>query len=58
MPRHLLIDKDTASDDAVSLAMAIALDPSVTTKTHRCFVAIKTASPLCRGQSVSINYTF
>lgn len=34
------------------IAMAIALDPTVATRTHRCFVAIETASPLCRGQSV------
>ena len=34
------------------IAMAIALDPSVATRTLRCFVAIETASPLCRGQSV------
>jgi purine nucleosidase len=32
--------------------MAIALDPNVATRTHRCFVAIETASTLCRGQSV------
>ena len=34
------------------IAMAIALDPNVATRTHRCFVAIETVSPLCRGQSV------
>ena len=34
------------------IAMAIALDPAVATRTHRCFVAIETVSPLCRGQSV------
>jgi purine nucleosidase len=34
------------------IAMAIALDPSVATKTNRCFVAIEAASELCRGQSV------
>jgi purine nucleosidase len=34
------------------IAMAIALDPSVATRTLRCFVAIETASSLCRGQSV------
>jgi purine nucleosidase len=34
------------------IAMAIALDPSVATSTKRCFVAIETASTLCRGQSV------
>jgi purine nucleosidase len=34
------------------IAMAIALDPTVATRTHRCFVAIETVSPLCRGQSV------
>jgi purine nucleosidase len=34
------------------IAMAIALDPAVATHTHRCFVAIEAASPLCRGQSV------
>jgi purine nucleosidase len=34
------------------IAMAIALDPHVATRTHRCFVAIETVSPLCRGQSV------
>jgi purine nucleosidase len=34
------------------IAMAIALDPGVATSSHRCFVAIETASELCRGQSV------
>lgn len=34
------------------IAMAIALDPAVATDTRHCFVAIETASPLCRGQSV------
>jgi purine nucleosidase len=34
------------------IAMAIALDPSVATQTHRCYVAIETLSPLCRGQSI------
>jgi purine nucleosidase len=34
------------------IAMAIALDPTVATKTQRCFVAIETGSILCRGQSV------
>jgi purine nucleosidase len=34
------------------IAMAIALDPTVATRTERCFVAIETVSPLCRGQSV------
>ena len=34
------------------IAMAIALDPTVATSTRRCFVAIETVSPLCRGQSV------
>jgi purine nucleosidase len=34
------------------IAMAIALDPNVATRTHRCFVAIETVSMLCRGQSV------
>jgi purine nucleosidase len=34
------------------IAMAIALDPKVATRTQRCFVAIETVSPLCRGQSV------
>ena len=34
------------------IAMAIALDPTVATRIHPCFVAIETGSPLCRGQSV------
>jgi len=34
------------------IAMAVALDPHVATRTERCFVAIETVSPLCRGQSV------
>jgi len=34
------------------IAMAIALDPTVATRTQRCFVAIETESQLCRGQSV------
>jgi purine nucleosidase len=34
------------------IAMAIALDPTAATRTQRCFVAIETVSPLCRGQSV------
>lgn len=34
------------------IAMAIALDPSVATRTARRFVAVETVSPLCRGQSV------
>jgi purine nucleosidase len=34
------------------IAMAIALDPTVATRAHRCFVAIETVSELCRGQSV------
>ncbi len=34
------------------IAMAIALDPAVATRTNRCHVAIEAASPLCRGQSV------
>ncbi|MFC2029686.1 nucleoside hydrolase [Chloroflexota bacterium] len=34
------------------IAMAIALDPNVATRARRCFVAIETTSPLCRGQSV------
>jgi purine nucleosidase len=34
------------------IAMAIALDSTVATRTHHCFVAIETVSPLCRGQSV------
>jgi purine nucleosidase len=34
------------------IAMAIALDPSVATRSNRCHVAIEAASPLCRGQSV------
>jgi purine nucleosidase len=35
-----------------AIAMAIALDSSVATKTHRCYVEIETGSTLCRGQSV------
>ena len=34
------------------MAMAIALDPSVATRSEYCFVAIETVSALCRGQSV------
>ncbi len=34
------------------IAMAIALDPTVATRTHHCFVAIETVSDLCRGQSI------
>ena len=34
------------------LAMAIALDPSVATKTKHLYVAIETESELCRGQTV------
>jgi len=34
------------------IAMAIALDPTVATSIERCYVAIETLSPLCRGQSV------
>jgi purine nucleosidase len=34
------------------IAMAIALDPTTATRSHHCFVAIETMSPLCRGQSV------
>jgi purine nucleosidase len=34
------------------IAMAIALDPIVATKTKHCHVTIKTESDLCRGQSV------
>jgi purine nucleosidase len=34
------------------IAMAIALDPTIATRAHRCFVAIETVSELCRGQSV------
>jgi purine nucleosidase len=34
------------------IAMAIALDPTVATRTECFFVAIEAASPLCRGQSV------
>lgn len=34
------------------MAIAIALDPGVATATERRFVAIETASALCRGQSV------
>jgi purine nucleosidase len=34
------------------IAMAIALDPTVATRAHHCFVAIETVSELCRGQSV------
>lgn len=34
------------------IAMAIALDSKVATRSHHCFVAIETASELCRGQSV------
>ena len=34
------------------IAMAVALDPQVATRSQRCFVAIETLSPLCRGQSV------
>lgn len=34
------------------IAMAVALDPGVATRTERRFVAIETMSPLCRGQSV------
>ena len=34
------------------IAMAIALDPSVATRTEHWFVEIETMSPLCRGQSV------
>lgn len=52
MPRHFSLDTNTASDDAVPLAMTIALEPSVATKTNHCFVPLITASPLCRGQSV------
>ena len=35
-----------------AIAMAIALDPAVVTRTHSCFVDIAAASPFCRGQSV------
>jgi purine nucleosidase len=34
------------------IAMAIALDPTVATRTRHCFVAIETVSKLCRGQSI------
>jgi purine nucleosidase len=34
------------------IAMAVALDPAVATRTERCHVEIEAASPLCRGQSV------
>jgi purine nucleosidase len=34
------------------IAMAVALDPAVATRTNRCFVAVETESELCRGQSV------
>ena len=34
------------------VAMAVALDPAVATRTGRYFVAIETGSGLCRGQSV------
>jgi purine nucleosidase len=34
------------------MATAIALDSTVATKSHHCFVAIETLSELCRGQSV------
>lgn len=34
------------------VAMAVALDPSVATKTQHAYVAIETASELCRGQTV------
>ena len=52
MPRQFLIDTNTDSDDALAFAMAIALNPSITPKTHHCFVATETTSPLCRGQPV------
>ena len=34
------------------LAMAVALDPEVATKTKHLYVAIETDSELCRGQTV------
>lgn len=34
------------------IAMAIALNPSVATRSNRYFVAIETESSLCRGQSI------
>jgi len=34
------------------IAMAVALDPAVATRTNRCYVAVETGSELCRGQSV------
>jgi purine nucleosidase len=34
------------------IAMAIALDPGVATRSQRLYVTIETVSPLCRGQSV------
>jgi purine nucleosidase len=34
------------------IAMAVALDPALATRTQRCLVEIETASSLCRGQSV------
>ena len=34
------------------VAMAVALDPSVATKTKRRFVAVETGGRLCRGQTV------
>jgi purine nucleosidase len=34
------------------IAMAIALDPQVATKSEHCYVEIEPVSPLCRGQSV------
>lgn len=34
------------------LAMAVALDPAVATKTRHLYVAIETESELCRGQTV------
>ena len=34
------------------IAMAVALDHAVATRTSRCFVAVETGSELCRGQSV------
>lgn len=34
------------------IAMAVALEPAVATRTSHCFVAVETGSELCRGQSV------
>jgi purine nucleosidase len=53
--RVLLNEWDGGFELADPIAMAVALDPAVTTRVERRFVAVETGGEWCRGQTVVVH---